>query len=165
MNEITDRANLEQQLSDTREKLKKVEGLLKDKGEFRKLEEMIQQLQAAVMLKSSTNYTDDQKELMKELFGAKTTTNENADTDIGDQMNRLKEENNKMYFDLRNGYDKFVDSLKKQRDQMKQLSDFSEALLGIDDSNIGLNLHLMQQKRNKAPLYRNVAPQIQKIQD
>ena len=48
---------------------------------------------------------------------------------------------------------------------MQQLSDFAEALMGIDDEKVGLNMQLMMQKRNKAPLYKpnKMNPQIQKI--
>ena len=54
-------------------------------------------------------------------------------------MNELKEDNNKLYFDIRNRYDHELDGLKKQRDHLKQLQDFAKAILTIDDKLIERN--------------------------
>lgn len=84
------------------------------------------------MLNSNNKFTDDQKMLMRELFGAKgAATEENPN--IGPEMNHLKDENDRLYFELRHEYDEREHNLKQIRDQMKQLQEFAQAMTSIDD--------------------------------
>ena len=59
-------------------------------------------------------------------------------------MNHLKEENDRLYFELRHDYDERERNLQKQKEYLTQLQDFAQVISGIDDEKIGLNYNLMQ---------------------
>lgn len=67
------------------------------------------------MLNSNTKFTEDQKALMRDLFGAKGAS-ENTNVEIGAQMNHLKDENDRLYFELRQEYDMRENNLKSQKE-------------------------------------------------
>mmetsp|Transcript_40873 Transcript_40873/g.39450 ORF Transcript_40873/g.39450 Transcript_40873/m.39450 type:complete len:102 (+) Transcript_40873:1473-1778(+) len=48
--------------------------------------------------------------------------------------------------------------------QVKQLGDFSKALIGIEDKYIEYNKNATVSKRNYAPLYKNIDPILKDIQ-
>lgn len=39
--------------------------------------------------------------------------------EVTDKMNDMREENNKLYFELKNGYGQEADTLKKQKDYLR----------------------------------------------
>ncbi|CDW72136.1 UNKNOWN [Stylonychia lemnae] len=157
---ISDKVETENELSNKNAILQKLEGALKDKKEFQKLEDLVQQLQSTLMFKSHHNFSDNERMLIRELFGVQP--GENAD--MGEKITEMKDENSKLYFELRNGYDHEADALKKQKDYLKQLQDFAKAILSIEDKVIEKNLNFTLQKRNKAPLYANVEQLVDEIQ-
>jgi hypothetical protein len=55
------------------------------------------------MLKSSANFNDEEKLLIRDLFGNKPgdVGANNSSVEVGEQMNSLKHENDKLYFELR----------------------------------------------------------------
>lgn len=52
---------------------------------------------------------------MRDLFGAKGAS-ENTNVEIGAQMNHLKDENDRLYFELRQEYDMRENNLKSQKE-------------------------------------------------
>lgn len=70
--------------------LNKVEGALKDKKEFQKLEDLVQQLQSSLMFKSQSHFSDPEKRLIRELFGMQPGESE----EIQQKINELREEGN-----------------------------------------------------------------------
>lgn len=61
------------------------------------------------MLKSQSQFSDTEKQLIRELFGMQPGEN----NDVAEKLNELREENNKLYFEIRNEYDHEADALKK----------------------------------------------------
>ena len=83
---------------------------------------------------------------------------------MDDKVNEVKDENNKLYQQLKNRYEMEIPLLKKQKEHLKQLQDFSKAILTIDDTLIEKNLPFTMQKRNKAPQFISMELQMQDVQ-
>lgn len=69
---IQEKCAIEQLYQDTRLVLTRVEGILKERSEYHRLEELVNQLQAFVMINKSgvkRQFSDDDKLLIRELFG------------------------------------------------------------------------------------------------
>lgn len=75
------------------------------------------------MLKSTSHFSDDEKVLIRELFGSKMGGSPTGG--YNEQMNELREDNDKLYFEVRQEYGENVEALKKQKEFLKQLQDFS----------------------------------------
>lgn len=61
------------------------------------------------MFKSQHNFNDNEKMLIRELFGVQPGDN----ADMTEKFNEIRDENNKLYYELRDGYDHEQDALKK----------------------------------------------------
>ena len=110
--------------------------MLKDKEEFRKLEDIVNQIQSTLVFKSQNHLNDQDKQLITELFGHNA-----SDIPIfSPEEHEMREESNRLYFELRNGYDHQLDNLKKQKDYLKSLIEYSRGLSTLDDKTIEKNL-------------------------
>ena len=68
---IIEKCEIEQKYQDHKVLLTKIKGMLKQKEEFRKLEDLVNKIQSALVLKSTSNFTDLDKQIIRELFGIK----------------------------------------------------------------------------------------------
>ena len=67
------------------------------------------------MFKSQSNFSDQDKLLIRELFGMQPGESD----EVTEKLNELKEENNKLYFEIRNEYDHEAIALKKQKEYLR----------------------------------------------
>lgn len=85
--------------------------MIRDKKEFQQLEDLVQQIYSVLMLKSASHFSDDEKALVKELFGSRIGGT--APGELTEEINEIKEDNDKLYFEIRQGYGENIDNLKK----------------------------------------------------
>lgn len=64
------------------------------------------------MLKINSNFSEQDKQLLKDLFGSKTI---DTTIELNDKINELNDQNNKMYFELRHNLGDHSDSLKEAK--------------------------------------------------
>lgn len=100
-----------------------------------------------VTLKSSAHFSTSEKDLLKEVF--KVTPGECERLNL--EIIRVKEENSRLYFELKASYDTSKDLLCRLRDSFRVASDFAKAIMTLEDRVIESNYSLTIAKRNKAP--------------
>lgn len=135
-----------------------MQGALKDSKEFRRLEELVSQIQQSIMFKSESSFSAADKQLIRELFGMQP----GEPDEVAEKLNELREESNQLYFELRTEYDHEQELLRRQKEHLRQLQDFAKAILTVDDDRA--NQVLGHQKRAKAPLYSNLEQLLQETQ-
>ncbi len=64
---------------------------------------------------------------------------------------------------MKEEYGNYSEALKRQKEYLKQLQEFSKAILTIEDKAIEKNYLLTIQKRNKAPLFMNMESFISEV--
>jgi predicted RNase H-like nuclease (RuvC/YqgF family) len=71
------------------------------------------------------------------------------------ELRDQKQDIHKLCEELREEYERSEGLIRNNFNNVKQLQDFSLAILSVDDKDIANNYNITMQKRNKAPLYKN----------
>ena len=91
---------------------------------------------------------------MRELFGsAKPGLNDEV---LKKSMEELRQENSRLFFELKSALDTNHEDLERQAAYLDQLSEFARAIMSLDDKAIESNLQITIAKRNRAPQYASI---------
>lgn len=72
----------------------------------------------------------------------------------------LREENSRLFFELKRALDTNHEDLERQASHLDQLSEFARAIMSLDDRVIESNLQITVAKRNRAPKYANIEAEL-----
>lgn len=136
-----------------------LEGTLRGSQGFRRLEEIVEKLHSMIALKSCVSLSEADKDLIHQLFKIKPGQFEGLNQSLAE----MKTENSQLHLELQRLCDLQQETLLQQKDYLKCLSDFSKGILLLDDRHIQTNYNLTAAKRNRAPMFADIASKVESI--